>query len=248
MPQPPIPEYWRERVKSRLAEIEQRGEKPSDKWIWEVLQKEAAYLREDGSAEDQVLANRVPSQRTISRIRKEEFPQLSKEGRARYRIFYWPESMERGDLPWEASAAALELLHEIDKLSNKALQPSVKAVRFFWHVNQAAHDAPFWLRMGAAMLLMKAARDHDWGLERAVQWLLAYRPWHRNDRDQYKKALERSSNPIPAIPKDSMPLLRITEPVLNNSEFLKLVRERKLEWLDTFGSETLELSPEEQNG
>ena len=110
MPQPPIPEFWRERVKVHLAQIEQRNEKPSDKWIRQVLEKEAEALEEGGNAEARALADRVPSERTISRIRKEEWPLVKPEDRARYRRFYWPESMERRDLPWEASVAALELL------------------------------------------------------------------------------------------------------------------------------------------
>ena len=52
----------------------------------------------------------MPAARTISRIRKDEWPLVEEKDRARYRTFYWPESTERGDLPWEASAAALELM------------------------------------------------------------------------------------------------------------------------------------------
>ena len=98
MPQPPIPEFWRERVKVHLAQIEQREEKPSDKGIRDMLVKEAEYLKEGGSPEERLLADGVPSERTISRIRKEEWPQVEDKNRARYRAFYWPESMESRDL------------------------------------------------------------------------------------------------------------------------------------------------------
>ena len=140
MPQPPIPEFWRERVKSHLAQIEQREKKPSDKWIRDVLEKEAEALREGGNAEERALADWIPSERTISRIRKEEWPRVEEEDRAQYRRFCWPESMERGDLPWEASAAALELLFTLE---GEGLwgRPSIRQTKRFWQVTLAAPDA-----------------------------------------------------------------------------------------------------------
>ena len=113
-----------------------------------MLLREAEYLKE-GTQEERELAERVPSQRTISRIRKEEWPQLGEKDRARYGLFYWPESMEHGALRWEASEAALELLRQGEKLLNSAWQPSIKAVQFFWHVTQAApapHSGCAWVR------------------------------------------------------------------------------------------------------
>ena len=96
---------------------------------------------------------------------------------------------------------------------------------------------------------MMAARSNGTQITRAVQWLLAYKPWLGGDSARsYREAIERPSDPIPALPEDLMPLYRITEPVLSDSEFLKLVRKRKLQWLDIFGSETLDLSGEEENG
>jgi hypothetical protein len=250
MPQPPIPEHWKERIKAHLAQIDQRNEKPSDKWIRDVLEKEAEDLREDGDAEMRRWADRVPSQRTISRIRKDDWPLIEEKDRARYRRFYWPESMQRGDLRWEASAAALELLREGERLLSNAWQPPIKAVRSFWYVTQAVPvNTPFWLRMGAAMSLMRAERNRDRELERAVQWFLVYEPWRGDSwAGTYKEAIDRRPDPIPAIPEDLMPLYRIIEPVPSDAEFLRLVRKLKLEWLDLFGSETLDSSQEEQNG
>ena len=111
MPQPPIPVFWNERIRSHLAHLQQLGEKLSDKRIRRLLEKEAEALGKGANAEQKVLADRVPSERSISRIRKEVWPALTDEEQAVYRVFEWPESMVRGDLPWAASQAALELLY-----------------------------------------------------------------------------------------------------------------------------------------
>ena len=236
MPQRPIRPYWKERIRAHVALAEQRNETPSDKRIREVLMKEADAMRDRSNAEVRADADWVPSERSISRIRKAEWPRLREEDRAQYRNFLWPESMERGDLPWEASAAALELLREGEQLLGSAWQPPVQAVEFFWRVDQAAHDAPFWIRMGATMLLMMADSNRDSELTKAVQWFLAYRPWRTDALPRYKEAIARRSDPIPAIPED-LPLYGITEPILNRDEFLANVRKLKLGLLDKLKAE-----------
>ena len=56
----------------------------------------------------------------------------------------------------------------------------------------------------------------------------------------------RRSDPIPPLP-DDFPLYRMIKPVLEDDEFLLRVRTLKLEWLDTFGLETLGSLQEEQD-
>lgn len=191
----------------------------------------------------------APSERWVGGILRNTSP----EDLAEYPQFYWPESMGTEDLPWEASATVLELLREGDVLLQEASQPSIQLVKFFWRVDQSAHDAPFWLRMGTAVLLHIAEANHDRELERAVQWFLAYEPWRGrwNGIDwaqRYREAIKRPSNPIPPLPDDLMPLYRITGPVLSDIDFLTNVRKLKIEWLESFRSDTTEVSREEKNG
>jgi hypothetical protein len=180
MPQPKTPDYWRDRVKALLS---QHGGQISDRAIFLALRDESRKLRELPSAEMKAIAGRFPSTRTIGRIRKDEWLPMKSEEKAQYRDFYWPGSMKRGDLPWEASAAALELLdvhrkegslarflekgdlpdhepfvaHDGTVLQLPPLRPpaegwvstglrwgrpSVRLVRWYWHITQATPDLP----------------------------------------------------------------------------------------------------------
>lgn len=76
-----------------------------------------------------------------------KWPQEERE----YREFYWPESMEQDALPWEASAAALELSRYFH-LGNRG-RPSIRLVKWFWRVTLAAPGAPVWDREDAASRL-----------------------------------------------------------------------------------------------
>ena len=60
-------------------------------------------------AKTQGLQANLPTERTIARIKK-EFLGRKEEERIPYRYFSWPEAMEGGLLPWEASRACLECL------------------------------------------------------------------------------------------------------------------------------------------
>ncbi len=64
---------------------------------------------------DQLTPEGVASERTIRRWLEEFDKKKSPEFRDQFRQFYWPESMEKGLLPWEASRAGLDLLCEYQK-------------------------------------------------------------------------------------------------------------------------------------
>jgi hypothetical protein len=138
---------------------------------------------------------RVPSLRTIGRIQR-EFRQRPEEERRPYRDLYWPESFERGDLPWEASAAALELLRVWEKWPPHILEmilpvpeeralfgynfgdrPSVRLARWFWRLTQAAPDADAKDRRSVAEFLEAAEVVGSEPVERAVEAFLQYAPW-----------------------------------------------------------------------
>ena len=187
MPQPKIPDHWRNYVKRVLS---QHDGQISDRRVSQLLKVEADRLRDDPDFDKRALADIFPSERTIGRIRKEEWSLMTEADKAHYREFYWPESMERGDLPWEAAPYALEYLrHRLHdtKMSNgqpsirpPVIRPTNEAILWFWKVSMAAPTAPFRLRNQIATYL-------TWlHLQRPVaeifELFLAHTPWENRDR------------------------------------------------------------------
>lgn len=138
MPRPETDLYWRERIKHLAA----NNPKMSDRAITEQLDKQA-------QAEDR---SDQPRERTVGRIRK-AFTTVPEEQRKQYQIARWPDSMISGELPWEASAALLELLgHQRRHLGPRVASP-IRLARWFWRVTQAAPDAPIISRVQIAVQL-----------------------------------------------------------------------------------------------
>jgi hypothetical protein len=134
--------HWIEKIKSIKAN------NPS----WGAGRILAAMGQEAAKSEVAYLG---PSEPTIRRILRREWDPLDEERKNQYLDFYWPESMERGDLPWEAGASGLELLRQ-----DPVERPSVRYVKWFWRVTQIMpkHDgAPpekyFALRNAIALIL-----------------------------------------------------------------------------------------------
>ncbi|MBF8267734.1 MAG: hypothetical protein HW388_1242 [Dehalococcoidia bacterium] len=139
--------YWIERIKSIKANNLSWGAGR----ILKEMQQEAARSGVEYQG---------PSEPTIRRKLRTEWDPLDKERKTQYLYFYWPESMMNGSLPWEASAAGLELLRHYP-----IERPYVRQVKWFWRVTQAMpkHDgAPpekyFALRNLIALIL--TLRDH----------------------------------------------------------------------------------------
>lgn len=174
MPNKRIRDEWEPRVKGIAAN--------DPKWGPRSILKELMRQWKD---ED------YPSERTIQRIKDDITP----EERIDYSSFHWPESMLRRDLPWEASAAALELLANTDVVRQP--RPPVRAVRWFWRVTLAAPHASFEVRAGTALVM---ASHEALGLPwpEGEEWLLAYTPWEADNWEMsYSEALSRDDNPIP---------------------------------------------------
>jgi len=144
------------------------------------------------------LSKDYPSERTIQRIKDDITPEEIVE----YRTFYWPESMERGDLPWEASESALELLGFLDQQQSGArLRPPVRFARWFWRVSLAGHGVPIGNRLLQALALTvnEIRGGQDVSSVREVEWELAYRPWlNAAQMKAYRKAARRPHDPIPS--------------------------------------------------
>ena len=133
--------YWEERVLSIKANNPKWGESR----IEQALKSEGESGGRDG----------WPVGATIRRIIRRRWDPMKAEEQAQYRYFYWPESMERGDLLWEEGAAGLELLRagidtmhsasenplgEGDPLRRQIFawqRPSIAQVKWFWRVTQA---------------------------------------------------------------------------------------------------------------
>ena len=130
--------YWIERVRSIKANNPSWG----GGRITRALQQEASESDREGP---------VPSEATVRRILRRYWDQMSEVDQNQYLYFYWPESMERGDLPWEASAAAIELLRyypihmentAADTTARVNKRPSIRLVKWFWRVTQAMPSPP----------------------------------------------------------------------------------------------------------
>ncbi len=84
---------------------------------------------------DQLEPRGVASERTIRRWLEEFDNKKSPEFRDQYRQFHWPESMESGLLPWEASRAGLDLLGEYQERGWH--RPLLAVVLAYWGLRNA---------------------------------------------------------------------------------------------------------------
>jgi hypothetical protein len=149
MPAKPIDKYW----ENRIYELAANDPKAGPYRIEAILGEEA-----NGNTS-------LPQQPTANTIRRylERFRRKPKAEQDQYLYFHWPGSMSTSLLPWEASAAALELLdvrRNVDPfirwMESKAQKPlaewesgglrwgrpTIRLARWFWHVTQAAPDLP----------------------------------------------------------------------------------------------------------
>lgn len=106
---------------------------------------------------------------TVRRIIAREWPKLSAEQRRDFRYVHWPETFERGDLPWEAAPAALELVAAGER--NGEGRPPVRLTKWLCRVTLAVPDAPWDARLIVASVLAESeARGHPYpgGVERLL--------------------------------------------------------------------------------
>ena len=149
MPQRPIYEYWKNRVKFHLTGCE--GHFGNTK-ILHLIEADAKILARSDDPVKVCLAATYPSVRSIARIRINEWQPQSATEKASYGLFHWPESMESWALPWEASTAALELLNALKDTDLQGPEiisgrPSIRLASAFWHITVAIPDAPIQFRL-----------------------------------------------------------------------------------------------------
>ena len=186
MPRPPTPQRWVDRVRVIAANEPRLGPGP-------IFRR----LEEEGGKEG---LNDYPSLRTIGRILR-DFKDRPDAEKAPYRYFYWPETMERGELPWEASAAALEFLRycttpiefefiDFTTPDERHARPLTRTVKWYWRASLAAPDAPAYRKVILAEIFA-AYELAGWPAEsaRGLELLLAFRPWRSpENRDALRAA------------------------------------------------------------
>jgi hypothetical protein len=157
----PIDSFWRGRALTLIA----NETRPSPRRIALSLEREAAELGRDDS----------PSERTVSRLIA-EYKAMEPVDQGAYREFRWPDAMTCGDLEWEASAAALELLRFLsDTLHHDPeKRPLVSAVRNFWRVTLAAPQTYVGLRWAWARF-MTAAETNVVFHSHVLEWWMSAR-------------------------------------------------------------------------
>ena len=142
-----------------------------------------------------------PSEATVRRILRRRWDKMPEEERRQYQYFFWPESMERIDLPWEASASALELLCFLDQRGGgRNERPSVHFMRWFWRVSQASPGCAIVGRIMAATILVGYELSGLHIPMEGVEWWLAYRPWEgKTQLKSYGEAITRAEHRIPGL-------------------------------------------------
>lgn len=195
MPRPPIERGWREAIFSIVANPTP-NERLTDQSIVRRLREVAPRIgRTD-----------VPSPRSVGRIRK-EFGELDEEDRRDYYRFHWPASMEDGSLPWEASAAALELL----RMPTKS-RPTISLVKWFYRLTLAVPDAPVEDRKNRAIFLAmnEAADSPSPRAKETVEGWMIYQPWTSADAElEYQEAILAAVVPDEQIPIASMDTIEL---------------------------------------
>ena len=184
---------WTERLISVKAEHEDWGARKITKFLEEKAAKQGGPL--------------PPPWRTVARILARTWQPLEDDEKAEYRLFYWPESMESGDLPWEASGAGLRCL-ELFELTHD-WRPTVRLVRWFWKIVIATPGAPEGVQW---MIANRLAVADAWGIlagggYRAMEGYLKSKPWESDDKEaKYRKAVGNGEIPgldsIPAFGND----------------------------------------------
>ena len=149
----------------------------------------------------------LPKERTIRDIAK-RFGELTPERQQQYSQFHWPEAMAAELLPWEASAAALELLRAHPWSS----RPLIRLVRWFWRVSMAVPDAPFEQRKDRAVLLAMndvAESPAPLVFETVEGWML-YQPWTSVGAElKYQEAIAAGAVPNEQVPISSEAVIEL---------------------------------------
>ena len=149
----PIDKHWENRAKSL------RTHHPN--WGATRIAKQCEKEAEEAGRADS------PSPRWVGGV-LHKWDKLRDTEEPLYRDFHWPESMERGELPWEAGKAGLELMDFLQIAGGELVRPTNQDVRWFYYLSLAAPDLSISLRAVIAEELSRietAGELQDLGLE-----------------------------------------------------------------------------------
>lgn len=137
MPRTAIDAFWRGQIRSIVANSPKLGPGP--------------VLRELTRIGERVGRTDWPSERTVGR-EQQRFRAAGEAEQREYLEFHWPATMERGDLPWEASAVGIELLRHLHAGNVRSPfakdgRPLVSTVRWLWYVTLARPTASLAARL-----------------------------------------------------------------------------------------------------
>jgi hypothetical protein len=141
----------------------------------------------------------LPTERTIARIKK-DFVTKQPEERRPFHYFSWPEAMESGAVPWEASAAMLDLLQMFRQKDFD--RPMIGTAAWFWRITQARPDLDIARRFDLAnrCALLEAQDQKPGDAFQGVEWFLAMAPWRSKKALQEYERVVRAGE-IPALPE-----------------------------------------------
>jgi hypothetical protein len=146
----------------------------------------------------------IPAERTVKR-RVGEFQKLPKIERSLNVRFKWPDSMQNGTVPWEASHEALGLLRWRDE--SGLGRPTNREAIWYWRLWRASPSITAERASTMAALLSVVEFLEGAGgdvVERhlePIEWQLAYEPWgNAANAEAYVGAVERAREPIAANP------------------------------------------------
>ena len=185
---PKVNPYWERRVKSLKASHPDWGAGRIANELW------AEKLPEDENV------GVPPSARWVGSI----LANVNEDQLREYRKLHWPESFQRGDLPWEASAAALELLMFLDSNGVRE-RPPIRLVKWYWRVIQASRDMGRNVTFSIAAELTRQEGKGQAPGNPGAEWLMAYQQiGSSEDKDsmaerkrRYREARDREDSPIP---------------------------------------------------
>ena len=189
--------FWEEQLRFQKAENPTWGAGR----IQQALEQIAAKQGRDDAPKERWVGNEITKLK-----RDPRWPQKEKD----YRTFRWPESMESGLLPWEASQPLLDFLERRGRPAEIGTErPTNRLAKWFWRLYQVAEPSdkpeggphgPTELERVEAMARQIAAHETsggvpEWAL-RAVEGWLACHGWTADGEKHYNERVGQGVYPF----------------------------------------------------
>jgi hypothetical protein len=141
----------------------------------------------------------LPNARTLDRW-KVDFFGMSLEEQTQYKMYRWPESHEHGQIAWEASANALELLRKFRASTGR--RPTIRQTKWYIRLSLSAPDAPIDVRVWwSSMLAAAELPPRAEGVFAHAEAYLRTRAWLPENEAEFKQ-LEAEMSGAFLIPQE----------------------------------------------